>query len=136
MIERSFVIIKPDAVERRLIGRILSRFEDRGLTIRRMHLITISQELAERHYQEHVGKPFFDGLIKFITSTPSVIIVIEGEEAISDIRTMCGDTNPAHSTPGTIRGDFATMTSRNIIHSSDSPDSAKREIYNFFGDVD
>ena len=132
MIQKSFVMMKPDAVQRRLMGKILSRFEEKGLQIVAVKLMQINEDLAKTHYGEHADKPFFGSLIEYITSSPSLAMVIEGEEAISTIRKLVGATNPLEADLGTIRGDFAMDTGRNIIHASDSPDSAEREINLFF----
>ncbi|MEJ8543416.1 nucleoside-diphosphate kinase [Methanothermobacter wolfeii] len=132
MMERSFVMLKPDAVKRRLAGRIISRFEERGLQIVAVKMLQIPEELAMEHYQEHREKPFFTDLVSYITSAPVLAMVIEGRDCISLIRKMVGATNPAEADVGTIRGDFALETGRNIIHASDSPESAEREIKLFF----
>lgn len=132
--ERTLVIIKPDAVQRGLIGEITSRFEARGLKIAAMRLETVSRETAERHYQEHEGKPFYQSLVDYITASPSVLMVLEGPDAIVITRTTMGATKPAEATPGTIRADFSLMIGRNLVHGSDSPESAEREIGIFFGD--
>lgn len=132
MIQKSFVMMKPDAVARRLMGKILSRFEEKGLQIIGVKLMQIDEELAKTHYGEHADKPFFDDLVKYITSSPSLAMVIKGEDAISTIRKMVGATNPLEADFGTIRGDYAMDTGRNIIHASDSPESAEREINLFF----
>ena len=132
MIERSFVMMKPDAVSRRLMGQILSRFEDKGLKIVAMKLRQIDEDLAKQHYGEHSEKPFFNGLVEYITSAPALTMVIEGDDAISVIRKMVGATNPKEADVGTIRGDFGMDTGRNIIHASDAPESAAREIALFF----
>ncbi|MCC9262234.1 MAG: nucleoside-diphosphate kinase [Methanobrevibacter woesei] len=132
MIQKSFVMMKPDAVARRLMGKILSRFEEKGLQIIGVKLMQIDEELAKTHYGEHADKPFFDDLVKYITSSPSLAMVIKGEDAISTIRKMVGATNPLEADLGTIRGDYAMDTGRNIIHASDSPESAEREINLFF----
>ncbi|PWB86184.1 nucleoside diphosphate kinase [Methanobrevibacter woesei] len=132
MIQKSFVMMKPDAVARRLMGKILSRFEEKGLQIIGVKLMQIDEELAKTHYGEHADKPFFDDLVKYITSSPSLAMVIKGEDAISTIRKMVGATNPLEADLGTIRGDYAMDTGRNIIHASDSPESAEREISLFF----
>lgn len=132
MIQKSFVMMKPDAVQRRLMGKILSRFEEKGLQIIAVKLIQIDEDLAKTHYGEHAEKPFFQSLVEYITSSPSLAMVIEGEEAISSIRKIVGATNPLEADLGTIRGDFAMDTGRNIIHASDSPASAEREIGLFF----
>ena len=132
MIQKSFVMMKPDAVQRRLMGKILSRFEDKGLQIVAVKLIQIDEDLAKTHYGEHAEKPFFPSLVEYITSSPSLAMVIEGEEAITTIRKIVGATNPLEADLGTIRGDFGMDTGRNIIHASDAPESAKREIALFF----
>ncbi|MGZ7046749.1 MAG: nucleoside-diphosphate kinase [Methanobacterium sp.] len=132
MSERSFVMIKPDAVLRRLIGTVLSRFEKRGLKIVACKMMEISEDLAKKHYGEHSEKPFFNDLVSYITSGPVLAMVIDGDECITLIRKMVGATNPKEADIGTIRGDFALQTGRNIIHASDSPQSAKREIALFF----
>lgn len=133
-IERSLVIIKPDAVQRGLIGEITARYERRGLKIAAMKLEQVSAETAEKHYGEHKGKPFYDGLVNYITSAPSVLMVIEGPDAVAIVRTTNGATKPAEATPGTIRADFGLTIGRNIVHASDSPESAEREVGIFFGD--
>jgi nucleoside-diphosphate kinase len=132
MIEKSFLMLKPDAVSRRLIGKILSRFEEKGLKIVAVKLINISKDLAENHYGEHEAKPFFNDLVSYIISSPSLALIIEGGDAISLIRKIIGSTNPKEADLGTIRGDYGIDTGRNIIHASDSPESAKREINLFF----
>jgi nucleoside-diphosphate kinase len=132
MKEKSFVMLKPDAVLRRLTGKILTRFEERGLQIVAAKMMIISRDLAEKHYGEHKEKPFFSELVDYITSGPVLATVIEGEECISLIRKMVGATNPKEADIGTIRGDYAIDTGRNIIHASDSPQSAPREISLFF----
>lgn len=136
MIERSFVMIKPDGVNRGLAGEIISRFERRGIKICAMKMMRIQKELAERHYAEHKGKSFFDPLLNYITSGPVICMVLEGDNVISIARTMMGRTNPQDANPGTIRGDLAMQTGRNIIHGSDSSESAKREIELFFSDYE
>jgi nucleoside-diphosphate kinase len=128
MIEQTLVLIKPDAVARHLAGRILDRFEQRGLTIRGARLLLVSRDLAERHYAEHREKPFFGELVDFITSTPTLALVLQGEGAIATVRTTMGATNPANAAPGTVRGDFALSMPDNLVHGSDSPESAEREI--------
>jgi nucleoside-diphosphate kinase len=133
-IERSLVIIKPDAVQRGLIGEITARYERRGLKIAAMKLETVARETAEKHYGEHQGKPFYEGLVNYITSAPSVLMVVEGPDAISIVRTTNGATKPAEAVPGTIRGDFAVTIGRNVVHASDSVESAAREVGIFFGD--
>ncbi len=126
------MLLKPDAVQRGLVGRIVSRFEDRGLKIIGMRLLTVSRTLAETYYAEHKGKPFFEPLMAYITSGPVVAMVLEGEGAVALVRQMMGKTNSAEAEPGTIRGDFALTIGRNVIHGSDSPESAAREISLFF----
>ena len=128
MAQRTLVLIKPDAMQRRLAGEILSRFERRGLTLRAAKLVQVGRELAERHYAEHREKPFFGELVDFITSTPTLALVFEGESAISVVRTTMGATNPVNSAPGTIRGDLALAMPDNLVHGSDSPESAEREL--------
>ncbi|SCG86174.1 Nucleoside diphosphate kinase [Methanobacterium congolense] len=125
-------MLKPDAVKRRLAGEVIGRFEKRGLKILAAKMMVINKELAETHYGEHAEKPFFKDLVDYITSGPVLATVIEGEECISMIRKMVGATNPQEADMGTIRGDYAIDTGRNIIHASDAPDSAKREISLFF----
>ena len=134
MIQKSFVMMKPDAVQRRLMGKILSRFEEKGLQIVAVKLMQIDEELAKTHYGEHAEKPFFPSLVEYITSSPSLAMVIEGEEAITTIRKLVGATNPLEADLGTIRGDYGMDTGRNIIHASDSPTSAEREIGLFFNE--
>ena len=132
--ERTFVMVKPDGVKRGLIGEIVSRFEDRGLKLVGAKFMQIDQDLAEEHYGEHEGKPFFDGLVEFITSGPVMAMVWEGDDAIRQVRHMMGETDPAESAPGTIRGDFGLDLGRNVIHGSDheDPGSNEREIDLFF----
>jgi nucleoside-diphosphate kinase len=136
VVERTLVLIKPDAVERRLAGRILDRFEQRGLTIRAAKLLRVDRELAERHYAEHREKPFFGELVDFITSASTLALVLEGEGAIATVRATMGATDPANAAPGTIRGDFALSMPDNLVHGSDSPESAEREIALWFADHD
>ena len=131
-VQRTFVAIKPDGVERGLIGEVVNRFERRGLKIVGMKLLQVTREMAETHYGEHKGKPFYEGLVSYITSSPVVGMVLEGKDAVALARNVIGATNPANAAPGTIRGDFAVEIGRNIVHGSDSPDSAKREIGIFF----
>ncbi|MDK2893119.1 nucleoside-diphosphate kinase [Methanohalophilus sp.] len=126
--ERTYVMIKPDAVQRGLIGNIISRIENKGLKITALRMNIISEETAQIHYSEHKEKPFFPSLISYITSGPSVSMVIEGENAVKIMRTINGATNPVDAAPGTIRGDFAIETGRNVVHASDSVESAEREI--------
>ena len=130
--ERTFVMVKPDGVQRGLVGEVIRRFENRGLKMVGMKLLHIKQDLAERHYAIHKGKAFYDELIEFITSGPAVAMVWEGLGAIKLARNMMGATNPADAGAGTIRGDFAVFTGQNIVHGSDGPDTAKEEIENFF----
>lgn len=130
--ERTFVMLKPDAVKRRLIGEIIKRIEAKNLNIVAMKMIRIDRKLAETHYGEHRGKPFFNDLVDFITSGPAVAMIVEGPNAISVMRTMMGATNPFNAAPGTIRGDFGLDLTQNLIHGSDSPQSAQRELALFF----
>ena len=132
-VERTLVLIKPDAVRRGLAGEILRRLEARGLIMRAGKLVRIDPELAERHYAEHAEKPFFGELVEFITSAPTLALVLEGEGAIAVVRTTMGATNPATSAPGTIRGDLALAMPDNLVHGSDSPESAQRELELWFG---
>ncbi len=136
MIEKTFAMVKPDGVQRGLVGRIVQRFEDRGLKVCAMKMMKIPRELAERHYEEHKGKEFYDPLLTYITSGPVVCMVLEGENAIAALRAMMGKTNPQDAAPGTIRGDLSQVTGRNIVHGSDSSESAKREIKLFFNDYE
>ena len=131
-VERTLVLIKPDAVQRHFAGEILARFERRGLVIREAKLLTVDRSLAEEHYAEHAEKPFFGELVEFITSAPTLALVIEGESAISVVRTTMGATNPADAAPGTIRGDLALAMPDNLVHGSDSPESAEREVALWF----
>ncbi|MCZ6892369.1 MAG: nucleoside-diphosphate kinase [Chloroflexi bacterium] len=130
--ERTLVLAKPDAVQRGLAGTIIARLEARGLNIIAIKLIQIDRPMAERHYEAHIGKPFFEGLVRFITSSPVVATVLEGNRAIDIVRQTMGETDPAKATPGTIRGDFALDIGRNLVHGSDSPEAAQREIALFF----
>jgi nucleoside-diphosphate kinase len=132
--ERTLVLIKPDAVQRKLVGEILARLERRGLEMREAKLLTVDRPLAEEHYAEHREKPFFGELVDFITSAPTLALVLEGESAISVVRTTMGATNPADADPGSIRGDLALAMPDNLVHGSDSPESARREIALWFGD--
>ena len=131
-IERTYAMVKPDGVQRNLVGDIVSRIEAKGYKIVGMKLMQISRETAEKHYGEHAGKPFFDGLISFITSGPVVAMVLEGENAILGWRSMMGATNPADAAPGSIRGDYASSMDENVAHGSDAPETAEREIGIFF----
>ena len=128
MAERTLVLIKPDAVERKLAGEILGRLEGRGLALRGAKLVLVDRALAEEHYAEHREKPFFGELVEFITSTPTLALVVEGESAIGVVRTTMGATNPTDAAPGTIRGDLALAMPNNLVHGSDSSESAEREI--------
>ncbi|MBS4021248.1 MAG: nucleoside-diphosphate kinase [Dethiobacter sp.] len=130
--EKSFVMVKPDGVQRNLIGEIISRFENKGLQLVALKLMQIHPELASNHYGEHKGKPFYNDLIEFITSGPVVAMVWQGLNAVSVIRAMMGKTNPAEAAPGTIRGDLALFMGNNVVHGSDSNESAQREISIFF----
>jgi nucleoside-diphosphate kinase len=132
-VESTLVLIKPDALERKLAGEILARFEQRGLQIREARLLTVDRSLADEHYAEHREKPFFGELVEFITSGPTLALVLEGESAISVVRTTMGATNPTDAAPGSIRGDLALAMPDNLVHGSDSPDSAQREIALWFG---
>lgn len=127
-LERSYVMVKPDGVQRGLVGEVISRIERRGLKIIALRMNTISRDLAKKHYAEHAQKPFFNSLIDFITSGPSVSMVVEGKNAVSVMRAINGATNPVNAVTGTIRGDFALDTGRNIVHASDSLESAEKEI--------
>ncbi|MCG5057986.1 MAG: nucleoside-diphosphate kinase [Limnoraphis sp. WC205] len=130
--ERTFIAIKPDGVQRRLVGEIISRFEDKGFTLVGLKLMSVSRELAENHYDVHRGKGFFDGLVKFITSGPLVAMVWEGDGVVAAARKMIGATNPLTAEPGTIRGDYAVSIGRNLIHGSDAVETAQREISLWF----
>ena len=130
--DRTLVLLKPDAVQRALAGEIISRLERRGLKLAAMKMLQVTEELAHRHYADHVGKPFFEGLVKFITSSPIVAMVIEGDNAVDVVRNTMGATSPSDAAPGTIRGDLALTIGANLIHGSDSKESAKREIELFF----
>lgn len=130
--EQTFVMVKPDGVQRGLVGEIVSRFERRGLKIVGLKMLVVSDSLAKQHYAEHAAKPFFPGLVGFIMSGPTVAMVVEGKDAVTMVRSMIGKTKPVESAPGTIRGDFALDMGRNVIHASDSPESAKREISLYF----
>ena len=133
-VERTLVLVKPDAMARGLAGEILGRFELRGLVVRAARLVRVDRELAERHYEEHAEKPFFGELVEFITSGPTLALVLEGESAIPVVRTTMGATNPADAVPGTIRGDLALAMPDNLVHGSDAPESARREIELWFPD--
>ena len=134
MAERTLVLIKPDEMQRSLAGEILARFEQRGLTVRAAKLVLVDEALADAHYAEHREKPFFGELVEFITSSPTLVLVLEGASAIQVVRTTMGATNPVDSAPGTIRGDLALAMPDNLVHGSDSPTSAEREIALWFSD--
>lgn len=128
MTERSLVLVKPDGVSRRLVGEVISRIERKGLTLAALELRNVERSVAEQHYAEHAGKPFYGSLLEFITSGPLVAMVVEGANAIAAFRQLAGATNPVQSATGSIRGDFAVEVQYNIVHGSDSAESAKREI--------
>ncbi len=130
--ERTLVLLKPDALQRRLAGQIIARFEAKGLKIVGVKLVQVTREVAARHYAEHVGKPFYEDLVSFITSAPVVALVIGGPRAIEAVRGLMGKTNPFDAAPGTIRGDYGLSVGMNLVHGSDSPASAAREIPLFF----
>jgi nucleoside-diphosphate kinase len=134
MAERTLVLIKPDAMQRRLAGEILGRFEQRGLSVRAAKLVQVDRDLAGRHYEEHTEKPFFGELVEFITSSPTLALVLEGDSAVSVVRTTMGATDPVNAAPGTIRGDLALAMPDNLVHGSDSLESAEREIALWFSD--
>ena len=130
---KTFFMIKPDGVQRNLVGEIISRVEAKGFSITKIKMMTISKNLAEKHYEEHKDKPFFSNLVSFITSGPVVAMQVEGENVVLQIRNLMGATNPSESTPGSIRGDLATELDKNVVHGSDSDESAERELTLFFG---
>ncbi len=130
---KTFFMIKPDGVQRNLVGEIISRVEAKGFSITKIKMMTISKELAEKHYGEHKDKPFFSDLVSFITSGPVVAMQVEGENVVLQIRNLMGATNPSESSPGSIRGDLATELDKNVVHGSDSDESAERELSLFFG---
>jgi nucleoside-diphosphate kinase len=130
--ERTLILIKPDAMQRGLASEILGRFEHRGLRIVGLKLLQVDRALAERHYGEHVGKPFFEGLVGYITSCPIIAAALEGTGAVESVRSTMGRTNPREAAPGTIRGDFGLEIGRNLVHGSDSPETAERELNLFF----
>ena len=134
MTERTFIAIKPDAVQRGLIGKIIARVEEKGYKIVAMKMLQVTEKQAAEHYAEHFGKPFYPNLVAFITSAPIVAMVVEGEDAISGMRQLMGKTNPANAEVGTIRGDFSPFMSFNVIHGSDGPESAEREIAIYFNE--
>jgi nucleoside-diphosphate kinase len=131
--DRTLILVKPDAFARNLTGEIIARFERKGLRITAMRLMTLDRQLAEQHYAEHVGKGFFEELVSFITSGPLVAMVLEGEQAIKAARQVIGATNPLEAAPGSIRGDFAIEVGQSMVHGSDSPESGEREAKLFFG---
>ncbi len=131
--DRTLVLLKPDCVQRRLVGQVINRLENKGLNIIAMKMMRVSPELAKRHYAEHVDKPFFGELVEFITSGPVVAMQWTGPSAVSVSRTLMGPTNPAEAPPGTIRGDYGLIITENAVHGSDSPTSAERELGIFFG---
>jgi nucleoside-diphosphate kinase len=135
-VERTFIMVKPNGVSGGLVGEVIGRFERRGFTLRALKALQIDRALAEKHYAEHVGKPFFGSLVAFITSGPVVAMVWEGREAIRVARAMMGVTDSADAAPGTIRGDFSLSKEENVVHGSDGPESAAREIALFFADVE
>lgn len=130
--ERTLVLVKPNGVARGLIGEIIARFERRGLTLKAARMLQVDRDLATRHYEEHVGKPFFEELVAFITSSPIMALVVDGPAAVQVVRTMMGATDPIKAAPGTIRGDFALDMGENVVHGSDSLASAEREIGLYF----
>ncbi len=130
--ERSLILLKPDAIENGVMGEIISRLENLGIRFLASKMLNVTQDLAMRHYSDHVGKPFFDGLVDFITSNPIMALVLEGNNVIDVVRTEMGSTNPEAATPGTIRADLAESIDRNLIHGSDSDSSAQKEIALFF----
>ena len=131
--QQTFVMVKPDGVRRRLVGEVVRRIEDKGYELKEMKLFTVEESLAKKHYAEHTEKPFFGELVSFITSGPVVAMVVEGPDAVAGMRGIMGATNPLEAAPGSIRGDFASFITENIVHGSDSPESAEREINLFFG---
>ncbi len=133
--ERTLILVKPDAFTRGLSGEIIARFERKGLRLVALSLMTMDTDLAERHYAEHEGKPFYGELVQFITSGPLVAMVLEGERAVEAARQVIGATDPVQASPGSIRGDFATQVGQNMVHGSDSPESAAREVALFFGEL-
>jgi nucleoside-diphosphate kinase len=134
-VERTLILVKPDAFARHLTGEIIARFERKGMSLVALQLMTISRELATQHYAEHDGKPFFEELVSFITSGPLVAMVLQGESAIVAARQVIGATNPLEATTGSIRGDYAVAVGQNMVHGSDAPESAAREVKLFFPDL-
>jgi nucleoside-diphosphate kinase len=133
--QRTLILVKPDAFARRLTGEIIARFERKGLSLVAMRLMTMSRELGARHYAEHEGKPFYEELVSFITSGPLVAMVLEGEDAVRAARQVIGATNPLEATTGSIRGDYAIAVGQNLVHGSDAPESAVREVSLFFPEL-
>jgi nucleoside-diphosphate kinase len=134
-VERTLILVKPDAFARHLTGEIITRFQRKGLSLVALQLTTISRELGSQHYAEHEGKPFYEELVSFITSGPLVAMVLEGESAIAAARQVIGATNPLEATTGSIRGDYAVSVGQNMVHGSDAPESAAREVKLFFPDL-
>jgi nucleoside-diphosphate kinase len=134
-VDRTLILVKPDAFQRGLTGEIIARFERKGLTIVALKHMTVTEDLAKQHYAEHEGKPFFGELVEFITSGPIVAMVLEGDQAITAARQVIGATNPLEASPGSIRGDFAIAVGQNMVHGSDSPESGQREAALFFPDL-
>jgi nucleoside-diphosphate kinase len=134
--DRTLILVKPDAFERGLTGEVIARFERKGLRIVAISHMEVHRELAERHYEEHVERPFFEDLVDFITGGPLVALVLEGHEAVTAARQVIGATNPLEAVPGSIRGDFGLEVQTNLVHGSDSPESAEREIALFFAELD
>jgi nucleoside-diphosphate kinase len=134
--ERTLILVKPDAFERNLTGEIIARFERKGLRLRALKLMTMTRELAQQHYAEHEGKPFFEELVSFITSGPLVAMVLEGDSVVQAARQVIGATNPLEASPGSIRGDLAISVGQNMVHGSDSPESGTREVGLFFPELD
>ena len=132
--ERSFVMVKPDGVQKGVCGKVITRFEERGLKIVALKFMKVPPELAQEHYKEHVEKPFYQTLISFITSGPVLAMVVEGDDAIDQARKMMGTTDPKKAAPGTIRGDYGLYVTKNVVHGSDGPESSKREIALFFSE--
>ncbi len=133
-VQRTLVLCKPDAVQRGIVGRIVSRFEDKGFKIVGLKMMQVDEDLARTHYQEHIEKPFFSELVEFITASPIVAMAVEGENAVEVVRGVMGTTNPQKATPGTIRGDFGLNLTKNLVHGSDSLASADRELALFFSE--
>ncbi len=134
--ERTFLMVKPDGVQRSLVGTVIGRMEKKGFKLVAMKMMHIAHDLASRHYEEHEGKPFYKGLLEFIASGPVVAMILEGDNVIEMTRSLVGATDPRKAAPGTMRGDLAVFTGKNIVHASDSPESAKREIALFFKEDD